>query len=189
MKYFSYFLILIFFASCSNFYEFKSKTTKDQETHRVFEMDLKKEKVDFKAYNDYYFDTINLSAVYLSKKELNQIKKLTVKSRNSQVLFLHNFSPFYLNIVGFYYPDLYLNEIHPPKIQTLTQSLTNGFGYHYQFNDNLISDFYVPKSNGILRIIAIGNPKKHLNNVESFWKEIDYVFYVLNFELFKLKNN
>lgn len=187
MKFFSYFIILVFSASCSNFYEFKSKTT-EHELHRVFEMNLKDKKVDFKAYNDYYFDTINLSAVYISKKELKQIKKLTAKANNSQVLFLHNYSPFYLNIVGFYYPNLYLNEIIPPKIKFTEEKLTNGFLFNYEINNKLISDFYISQVKGVLRFIAIGGPK-HKNNIESYNGEIDYVFYVLNQELFRLKNN
>lgn len=187
MKTFTFFIILISSVSCSNFYEFKSQTT-EHELHRAFEMDLKDKKVDFKAYNDYYFDTINLSAVYISKKQLNRIKKLTVKARNSQVLFLHNYSPFYLNIIGFYYPNLYLNEVNSPNIEFTEQKLTNGFCFNYEIDKKLISDFYIPQSNGVLRLIAVGSPK-HENNIESYQKEIDYVFFVLNPELFKLKTN
>lgn len=187
MKVFICFLFSIFIISCSNFYEFKSQTT-EHELHRAFEMNLKDKKVDFKAYNDYYFDTINLSAVYISKKQLNQVKKLTVKANNSQVLFLHNYSPFYLNIIGFYYPDLYLNEVNLPKIEFTEQKLTNGFCFNYEIDKKLISDFYIPQGKGVLRFISVGSPK-HENNIESYQKEIDYVFYVLNQELFRLKNN
>lgn len=157
--------------------------------HRAFVMNLKDKTIDFKSYNDYYFDTVNLSAVYISEKELSRIKKLTVNASNSQVLFLHNDSPFYLNIIGFYYSDLHLNEIRPPKIENTKQSLTNGFCFNYKIDKKLISDFYIPQNKGILRFIAIGNPDKHENNPESYWKEIDYVFYVLNPELFRLKNS
>ena len=88
MKTLFYFLILISISSCSNFYEFKSKTV-EHEMHRTFEMKLKDKTLDFKAYNDYYFDTINLSAIYILKKELNQIKKSTIPAtKNSQVLYL-----------------------------------------------------------------------------------------------------
>ena len=187
MKTIFYFLVLISISSCANFYEFKSKTV-EHEMHRTFEMKLKDQRVDFKAYNDYYFDTINLSAVYLSKKDLNKIKKLTVKaSKNSQVLFLHNDSPYYLNVIGFYYPDLILSEIDKPKISYTSQTLTKGFCYNYQLDDKLISDFYIRNTKGVLRFIAIGNPRWHENNPDSYWKEIDYVFYVLNKELFRLK--
>lgn len=187
MKICFYFFVLILISSCSNFYEFKSKTF-EHELHRTFEMNLKNKKVDFKAYNDYYFDTINLSAVYISKKQLNQIKRLTVKANHSQVLFLHNDSPFYLNIIAFYYPDLYLNEVNSPKIEFTEQKLTNGFCFNYEIDKKLISDFYIPQTQGVLRFIAIGSPK-HENNIESYQREIDYVFYVLNKELFRLKNN
>ncbi len=177
--------------SCSSFYEFSSKT-EEKEMFRTFKMPIGKDTIDFNAYNDYYHDTINLDVVYITVKELNQLKKSTVKSaKNQQILFLHNDTPYYLNVIGYYYPDLLWNEIKNPKFEYQPISLTTGKGYKYEFNEKQIADFYVPHSAGILRFLAIGNPEWSEINPERFEKEIDFVFYVINSKYFreKLKEN
>ncbi len=177
----------IVISSCSSFYEFSSKT-EEKEMYRAFKMPVGKDSIDFNAYNDYYHDTINLDVVYITVKELNQLKKSTVKSaRNKQILFLHNDTPYYLNVIGYFYPDLLLNEIKIPKFEYQPISLTSGKGFEYEFNQKQIADFYVPHSNGVLRFLAVGNPVWNEANSDRFHKEVDFVFYVINPKFFRQK--
>lgn len=159
MKLIIVFLLTVLIISCSNFYEFSNQSD-EKEMYRTFKMAIEKDTLEFNAYKDYYHDTINLDVVYISKKELNQLKRLTVKSEVSeQILFLHNDTPYYLNIMGYYYPNLLLNEIKKPKIQFQPIPLTSGLGYEYEFKEKQVADFYIPYSTGVLRFIAIGNPE------------------------------
>lgn len=187
MKFILLFTIGILISSCSNFYEFSSKTEK-KEMYTTFKMPVGKDSIDFNAYHDYYHDTINLDVVYITGKELNQLKKSTVKSaKNEQILFLHNDTPYYLNVIGYFYPDLLLNEIKNPKFEFQPISLTSGKGFEYEFHQKQIADFYVPYSTGILRFLAVGNPDWNEANPERFHKEIDFVFYVINSNYFRQK--
>lgn len=180
-------LLPILMLSCSAFYEYPSKT-EEQDLYRVFKMPVEKDTLKFNAYLDYYHDTIDLPAIYLTKKELQRIKKSTLTlKKNKQILFLHNDTPYYLNIVGFYYPDLYLKEIQAPELNYTPINLANGVGYDYIFEEKKIADLYVPFSKGVLRFIAVGNPKWSKITPDKFDKEVDYVFFVLNSSLFKLK--
>lgn len=177
------FLIL----SCSNFYEFSSRT-EEKEMYRAFKMPIEKDTLEFNAYNDYYYDTIDLNMVYISSKELRHLKKSTLKSRkNQQILFLHNDTSNYLNIVGFYYPNLYLNEIQKPEFEFEPIPLTQGLGFEYNYNQKQVSDFYIPHKNGIMRFLAIGNPEWANYFSDRFHMEIDFVFYVINAKYFRLK--
>lgn len=156
--------------------------------YRTFKMVVSKDTVDFNAYNDYYYDTIDLPAVYITKKELKKVKRSTVLVRkNEQVLFLHNDTPYYLNIIGYYYPNLFMSEVNKPEFETKPINLTNGIGYNYEFHNKQISDFYIPYSGGVLRFIAVGNPIWNEKNPKRFDKEIDYVFNVLNPKLFRFR--
>ncbi len=187
MKY----LLLTFYSlltfSCSQFYEF-SNHTEEKEMYRAFKMPVGKDTLDFNAYNDYYFDTIDLKKVYITSKELKNLKKSTVSSaRNKQILFLHNDTSHYLNIIGYHYPDLRLNEIKNPKFEFEPIPLTTGKGYKYLLNGKQINEFFIPYSEGILRFFAIGNPEWSEYHPEKFEKEIDFVFYVINSNYFRLK--
>jgi len=173
--------------SCARFYEF-SAHTEEKEMYRTFEMPVGKDTLDFNAYKDYYFDTIDLERVYVNAKELKKLKNFTLKSRqNKQILFLHNDTDFYLNIIGFYYPDVLLSEIKKPKFDVTNIPLTNGIGFEYFYNEKQIADFYIPYSNGTMRFLAIGNPEWKDYYSDRFHMEIDFVFYVINSDLFKLK--
>lgn len=186
-------IIFVFFCglsivSCHAFYEFSSETV-DKEMHRTYKMALKSDTLDFNAYNDYYYDTINLDVVYITPKELKKIRKATVSSSPiKQILFLHNDTPYYLNIIGYYYSDLYLSEIQPPNFAYQPIKLTKGLGFNFDYDEMQISDFYIPYSNGVLRFIAVGNPEWNKKNPERFKMEIDFVFYTLNRNLFRPKD-
>jgi len=170
----------------SNFYEFSSRT-EEKEIYRAFKMRIEKDTLEFNAYNDYYYDTIDLPAVYLTNRELKKIKKTTLPiKKNEQILFLHNDTPYYLNIVGFFYPDLYLKEIHSPDFEFSPIMLSSGLGFNYTFHNKKVADFYVPYSDGILRFIAVGNPE--WSGSDRFDKEIDYMFFVLNSKMFRPKD-
>lgn len=187
MKIIPFLISTLLLISCSNFYEF-SNPTEEKEMYRAFEMPVGEETLEFNAYKDYYHDTINLDVVYINAKELNQLKRSTIhSSKNKQTLFLHNDTPYYLNIIGYYYPDLLLNEIKKPKTRFKSIPLTSGLGYQYEFNEKQIADFYIPHSGGILRFMAIGNPEWNKINSERFDKEINFVFYVINAQYFRLK--
>lgn len=176
------FMVLLSF-SCTNYYQL-NRNTEQKELYRIYKIEIEKDTLEFGAYLDYYHDSINHEMIYANRKELNKILKSGVHKKPRQILFLHNDTQFYLNIFGFYYPDLYLTEIAKPKLDYQEIPVTMGKAYHYMYNQKPVSDFYVPYKNGILRFIAIGNPTYY---PERFNMEIDFVFFVLNPKLLKLK--
>lgn len=169
--------------SCTNYLKLNSET-EEKELYRLFKMNTGKDSLSFGAYLDYYYDTINPDMVYLSQKELNKLFKSSVSRKGKQILFLHNDTSFYLNIFGFYYPDLYLTEIKEPKIKYEEIPLTNGKARHFIYNGKPVSDYFLPYKGGILRFTAIGDPRWY---PERYNTEIDFVFYVLNQKYFRLK--
>lgn len=169
--------------SCTNYFQLNNQT-EQKELYRIFKMNTGSDTVEFNAYLDYYYDTINPQMIYLSKKEIRKILKPAVHKKPKPVLFLHNDTQFYLNIFGFYYPDLYLTEIEKPKFEFEEIPVTMGKAYHFLYEQKPISDYYIPYRGGILRFIATGDPRYY---PERFNLETDFVFFVLNPNFFRLK--
>lgn len=183
-----YIILGVIVFSCHPFYKF-SNPSKESDLYRVYDMKIGKDTVNFNAYFDYYHDTINLATVYLHPKEFREIKKsISTLKNGKQILFLHDEDEKYLNVIGYFYKDLYIKEIHPPKnVKVQELAVTQGRAYHYIKNENPISEFFIPYNLGILRFIAIGDLNVYKTHPERFYKEIDFVFFVANSNLFKLK--
>lgn len=157
---------------------------------RTFQMQVGKDTLDFNAYKDYYFDTVNLEVVYIQPKELKKLKNSTLKYRkNRQILFLHNNTPYYLNIIGFYYPNSNLNQVNKPDFAYKTIPLHTGIGYQFIHNEKPIVDFYIPYTKGLMRFIAVGNPEWNESNSDRFNKEVEFVFYEINSQYFRLQTD
>jgi|GEM_PF-3222368 hypothetical protein len=181
-------LIGLLITSCHSFFTFTTET-KENDLYREYAMKVRKDTLMFNAYFDYYHDTINLDQVYLTKKDVRKIKKAAVPYQNGkQILFLHDEDDYYLNVIGYYYDDLFLKEVKPPrKIDFENIELTQGLGYHYMYNEMPISEFSIPYNSGLMRFIAVGNSEGYKIGPERFYKEIDFVFFVVNSKFFRLK--
>lgn len=157
----------------------------------MYDMKVGKDTLVFNAYFDYYYDTVNLAQVYLTNQQVRKIKKASIPNqRGKQILFLHDQNDYFLNIMGYYYSDLLLNEIElPRKVAYEKIPLTQGLGFHYLYDQKPVSEFYIPYQSGILRFIAVGDHNWHKTNSNRFHSEIDYIFYVINGDLFRLKPN
>lgn len=180
------FLMLLSFGSCMDYFRLNKETT-DTELYRIYKMKAGIDTLEFGAYFDYYSDTVVLDMVYLNKNEINHLQKSNMYKKGKPMLFLHNNTDFYINIFGLYYSDYYLTEIKSPKMDYDTIPLTQGKGFHYKFHQKPISDFYIPYKGGILRFIAVGDPNVYKSIPERFYREVDYMFFVLNSECFRLK--
>ena len=177
MKLLGWIFLAFLSVSCSSFYEFSNQSN-EKEMFRTFQIQVGKDTLDFNAYKDYYFDTVNLEVVYIQPKELKKLKNSTLKYRkNRQILFLHNDTPYYLNIIGFYYPNSNLNQVNKPDFAYKTIPLHTGIGYQFIHNEKPIADFYIPYT----KVASVIPPKKNSAKRKNLGFIVLFVKLLINF--------
>lgn len=184
MRWIVFILVCFQFLNCKPYYKFKNQWV-ENEVYSQFKLKHPKDSLYFNAYTDYYKDTIALDKVYLTSKEMRQVKRSFLQGfASKQALFLHNESEFYLNINVLFYPKAKILDLtHLDEFQV--EKFKTGIRVNHSIHNKRIADFFVPYKTGLLRFITVENPKNQAIIPERFQTEIDYLLFTLNDDLFQ----
>lgn len=135
--------------------------------------------LNFSFYGDYVFDKTDKRFIFFTNKEIGDMLKNLKDKPSSQILFTYTPTSIYNNILGFYYAGKTLEDIKkgfPSKKPE--KEMPGGLLYHYQHNGHDIIEVYKQEEKGVVRLMALNNPKKQ--NADKFKLENDKLFFELN---------
>ncbi|GAB0157980.1 hypothetical protein CHRYSEOSP005_32820 [Chryseobacterium sp. Alg-005] len=180
-------MVALTMTSCTNYIKvMDSKKISDKENSlstRVIE--LKGESLGINFYGDYEFENINKKFVFFKNSDIKHLLG-NLNEKPEQVLFTYTETSIYNNVVGFFYENMSLENIKGQLSKQPDQDMGNGLLYRYPYKDYAIIDVYRQQKNGVVRFIAINNPKNQKN--DQFELENEGLFFKINTQLWTNTN-
>ncbi|WP_134197371.1 hypothetical protein [Chryseobacterium daecheongense] len=175
-------MTVLMMSSCTNYIKvIDSKKISDEENSlstRV--IDLKDESLGLNFYGDYEFENINKKFIFFTNSDIaHLLGNLTKKPK--EVLFTYTETSIYNNLAGFFYENVTLEDIKKQWSQQPDKDMGNGLLYRYTYKDYNIIDVYRQQKNGVIRFIAINNPKSQKK--DQFELENEGIFFKINTQL------
>lgn len=178
--------------SCQNYYYFggqqKVKTDKpDQYEKLVLTFENGKQTLPFYMYGDYQAKRANKEYIFFKNSEMKRLLHNQLPQKNGeQFLFIYTDQPTFSNILGFYYKDLYVNDIKAQYSAINRASGQNQAFYKYAFGKFQVFDLYKNVDGGVIRFITVNNPE-YTKDPDYKWynREINTMFFDINQSLWE----
>lgn len=196
MSKFHFFLfIIIINVSCSTNYFRSAQQNTESDSTSLPKIKLGKplDSIEMYLFGDYHKFRKDKKNIWITNKEFKKLLHYKLSQKpHYQVLFTFNSQPHFSNIFGFYYEGLDLRNVKERFQNTNYYQTQSGMTYFYPFGKYKISDSFLEKGNGVLRIITLNNPFYENDKLKTHYnKEINQILFQLNeylFQEFEQKN-
>ncbi len=182
-----YFFILITNFSCTNnyFHSSQMKIQSDDPTLQKIKLGIPLDSVEIYLFGDYFTFDEEKENIWIENKDFSKLLYHTLRTKpDKQVLFTFNNLSEFNNMFGFYYEGMDLSLIKNSFKETEYYKSEKGITYFYPFESYEISDSFLEKGNGILRIITLNNPFYEKDSLGvHYYREINQLLFQLNKDL------
>src|SRR5690606_25466550 len=159
MKILPYVFLISLIFSCTNYFHSAQKEIKDDSLYLKFRLGKPLDSVNFYLHGDFKKFEKDKSFIWIKNSDFKKLLNHKFKNKpTSQILFSYSDFPVYSNLFGFYYDNLELDSLKKFYEEVTYYKLQNGISYFYDYADYKVSDTYLKKDSGVIRIFTINNP-------------------------------
>lgn len=188
-KLYFFLFIIINNVSCSTNYFHSAQQNSESDSTPLPKIKLGEplDSIEMYLFGDYHKFEKDKKNIWIKNKEFEKLLHYKLlQEPHYQVLFTFNSQPHFSNIFGFYYEELDFKNIKERFQNTDYYQTKNGSTYFYPFGNYKISDSFLEKGNGVLRIITLNNPFYENDKLKThYYREINEILFQLNENLFQ----
>lgn len=191
MKNATYFIIISLLISCANYFQSPQEYLKsNQYGLQQIKLAPPSDSIELYLFNDYKKFEGKTDLIWIDSKNLNELIHLKLKEKpETQVLFTFNDHSDFVNLFGFHYSNLNLEDVKMLYSNESYQSNKNGITFYYTFKNFEIVDSYLVSNQNLTRLLFINNPNNEKDPYGlHFKREVESLLFEYNDHLWS-KNN